>query len=192
MGMFTHTHTKHHHGQCCCWQCSNHLLRYRCWCMRRKAPSMSGWSNDDADVTQEHRRIAEMSTEEKRFVDLVTLDNLSKAYFKPCRRRSRFTVDRLYLGIPRGECFGLLGVNGAGKTTTFKLLTAELLPTFGTAFVAGHSVVDEPRKVYGMKRFILVIIAWRQSRGSSVQRIHVAQVNWACMFICIGLNIICV
>ena len=34
-------------------------------------------------------------------------------------------VDKLTVGVPRGECFGLLGVNGAGKTTTFKMLTGD-------------------------------------------------------------------
>ncbi|KAG7282848.1 hypothetical protein CRUP_020686, partial [Coryphaenoides rupestris] len=42
-------------------------------------------------------------------------------------------VNRVSLGIPAGECFGLLGVNGAGKTTTFKMLTGDVSPTDGTA-----------------------------------------------------------
>lgn len=29
----------------------------------------------------------------------------------------------MWLGIGKGECFGLLGLNGAGKTTTFRILT---------------------------------------------------------------------
>lgn len=32
-------------------------------------------------------------------------------------------VAGVWLGIGRGECFGLLGLNGAGKTTTFRILT---------------------------------------------------------------------
>lgn len=47
-------------------------------------------------------------------------------------------VDRLCLGVPAGECFGLLGVNGAGKTTTFRMLTGELVPTGGDATLAGQ------------------------------------------------------
>ena len=46
-------------------------------------------------------------------------------------------MDGLCLGIPRGECFGLLGVNGAGKTTTFKMLTGDETITSGTAYVGG-------------------------------------------------------
>jgi ABC-2 type transport system ATP-binding protein len=49
--------------------------------------------------------------------------------------------------IERGELFGLLGPNGAGKTTTIKMLITLLLPTAGTARVAGIDVVDDPRAV---------------------------------------------
>jgi ABC-type multidrug transport system ATPase subunit len=38
-------------------------------------------------------------------------------------------VDKISLGIKKGDVFGLLGVNGAGKTTTFKMLTGDVIPT---------------------------------------------------------------
>ena len=49
-------------------------------------------------------------------------------------------VDHLCLGVPLGECFGLLGVNGAGKTTTFKMVTGDELPTSGTASVDSFDI----------------------------------------------------
>ncbi|XP_027825964.2 phospholipid-transporting ATPase ABCA7 isoform X8 [Ovis aries] len=52
-------------------------------------------------------------------------------------------VDRLCLGIPPGECFGLLGVNGAGKTSTFRMVTGDMLPSGGEAILEGHSVAQE-------------------------------------------------
>ena len=48
-----------------------------------------------------------------------------------------FTVDA-------GEVFGLLGPNGAGKSTTIGMLTTTIVPTGGTARLAGHDVVTEP------------------------------------------------
>jgi sodium transport system ATP-binding protein len=42
-----------------------------------------------------------------------------------------------------GKVFGLLGRNGAGKTTTLRMLATILVPTSGTAKVAGHDIVSE-------------------------------------------------
>src|SRR3954453_2744752 len=65
-------------------------------------------------------------------------------------RRERKDVEAVRgvsFAIERGELFGLLGPNGAGKTTTIKMLITLLLPTSGTASVAGHDVVKDVREV---------------------------------------------
>jgi ABC-2 type transport system ATP-binding protein len=46
--------------------------------------------------------------------------------------------------VARGEVFGLLGPNGAGKSTTVGMLTTAILPTAGTARVAGFDVAADP------------------------------------------------
>jgi ABC-2 type transport system ATP-binding protein len=46
--------------------------------------------------------------------------------------------------VAEGEVFGLLGPNGAGKSTTVGMLTTTVLPTGGTARVAGHDVARHP------------------------------------------------
>ena len=56
-------------------------------------------------------------------------------------------VDKLHLEIKQGELFSLLGVNGAGKTTTIKMLTCLTQPTSGEAYVGGHSITKESKKV---------------------------------------------
>ncbi|HET8814474.1 MAG TPA: ATP-binding cassette domain-containing protein, partial [Solirubrobacterales bacterium] len=56
-------------------------------------------------------------------------------------------VNGIDLSVDDGEIYGFLGPNGAGKTTTVRMLTTLLLPTGGTAAVAGHDVVDEARQV---------------------------------------------
>lgn len=56
--------------------------------------------------------------------------------------------------VEKGEVIGLLGPNGAGKTTTMKILTGYLQPTEGTARVAGHDVVEEPRAVQAVLGYL--------------------------------------
>lgn len=56
-------------------------------------------------------------------------------------------VDSIDLDIAKGEVLALLGPNGAGKTTTVRMLTSVLVPTSGSAIVAGYDVVREPGKV---------------------------------------------
>ena len=56
-------------------------------------------------------------------------------------------VDHIYLSVPYGEIFGLLGANGAGKSTVIKMLTTLLPPTSGTAEVGGHDIIQSPGKV---------------------------------------------
>jgi len=46
-----------------------------------------------------------------------------------------------------GEIFGFLGPNGAGKTTTIKILTGQLRPTAGHAWVMGWDVVSQRDKI---------------------------------------------
>ena len=56
-------------------------------------------------------------------------------------------VQQLSLQIPRGQCFGFLGVNGAGKTSTLAMLTGDVMPTAGDAWIGGRSIVSEMQAV---------------------------------------------
>jgi len=56
-------------------------------------------------------------------------------------------LDGLNLAVRRGEIFGLLGPNGAGKTTFAGVLTTRVVPTSGSAFIAGIDVARHPALV---------------------------------------------
>ena len=56
-------------------------------------------------------------------------------------------VDAIDLNISKGEIYGFLGPNGAGKTTLVRMLITLLMPTAGSATVAGYDVVSEANEV---------------------------------------------
>ncbi|XP_019750907.1 uncharacterized protein abca12 [Hippocampus comes] len=93
---------------------------------RKKAPLMLD-DDEDEDVAAERSRVSSGAAG----ADILQVNQLTKIYQH--LNRKIYAVKRLSVGIPAGECFGLLGVNGAGKTTTFKMLTGDVSPTDGTA-----------------------------------------------------------
>ena len=56
-------------------------------------------------------------------------------------------VDQLSFRVRPGEVFGFIGPNGAGKTTSMRILSTLDMPTGGSAWVDGFSVVDDPDRV---------------------------------------------
>lgn len=109
-------------------------------CRDCKSPADAGDShrkNIDDDVAAEEQRVLSGGAND----DLIVLSQLGKVYSNGKR-----AVDSMSLGIPPGQCFGLLGINGAGKTTTMGMLTAEFPPSSGDATLAGYSVANEPEK----------------------------------------------
>jgi ABC-2 type transport system ATP-binding protein len=62
---------------------------------------------------------------------VIVCDGLSKHYGE------FIAVRGLILTVQQGEVFGFLGPNGAGKTTTIRMLMGILVPTSGTAKIAG-------------------------------------------------------
>ncbi len=72
---------------------------------------------------------------------IVEIQGLTKKY------GDLTALNELTLSIEEGAVFGFIGPNGAGKTTTMRILTTLLKPTAGKAWVAGHSVIQDPRAV---------------------------------------------
>ncbi len=58
-----------------------------------------------------------------------------------------FALESLTLKLERGDLFGFIGPNGAGKTTTIRILSTLLSPTWGEAYVCGHSIYTHPREI---------------------------------------------
>ena len=71
----------------------------------------------------------------------IEADNLVKHF------GDTVAVDGVSFSVPEGSVLGLLGPNGAGKTTTVRMMTTLSRPTSGTARVAGHDVLQDPRAV---------------------------------------------
>jgi ABC-2 type transport system ATP-binding protein len=70
---------------------------------------------------------------------VIRTEGLTKVYDTGVK-----AVDHLDLDVHEGEIIGLLGPNGAGKTTTVGMLTTRVIPTEGSATVAGVDVVAHP------------------------------------------------
>ncbi|XP_074842119.1 ATP-binding cassette sub-family A member 13 [Carettochelys insculpta] len=85
--------------------------------------------SEDMDVQMEQKRLFGGRTQN----DILLLYNLRKCYRGFSKRKT--AVKDISLGIPRRECFGLLGANGAGKSTTFKMLTGDITPSGGCAII---------------------------------------------------------
>ena len=72
---------------------------------------------------------------------MIEASRLSKNY------AGRSVIDRVSFSINEGEIVGLLGLNGAGKSTILKMLGCFLLPSGGTATVAGFDVDSDPQQI---------------------------------------------
>ena len=118
------------------------LLEYRVWiyllALRKK--------DNDAVIEEELELDEDVEEERNRVFSSDNADVLKvKNLFKTYRRNGKPAVNCLSFGVPRAQCFGLLGefyletcynfantiinilgVNGAGKTTTFKMLTGKI------------------------------------------------------------------
>uniref|UniRef100_A0A8C5STU4 P-type phospholipid transporter n=1 Tax=Laticauda laticaudata TaxID=8630 RepID=A0A8C5STU4_LATLA len=117
------------------------LIQYRFFIKSRpinaKLPPVN---EEDEDVIRERQRIIGGGGQS----DILEIKELTKRY----RMKQKPAVDRICVGIPPGECFGLLGVNGAGKSSTFKMLTGDTDVTGGDAFLKGNSILSNIEEVH--------------------------------------------
>uniref|UniRef100_A0A667YE17 P-type phospholipid transporter n=1 Tax=Myripristis murdjan TaxID=586833 RepID=A0A667YE17_9TELE len=117
------------------------LIQYKFFCKPRLISGNSlSEEEEDIDVARERERVHQGRADN----DLLKIYNLTKVY--PGKKTP--AVDRVCVGVPAAECFGLLGINGAGKTTTFKMLTGDIPVSGGEAFLNGYSIQTEMQDVH--------------------------------------------
>ncbi len=58
-----------------------------------------------------------------------------------------FAIKSIELDLGEGDLFGFIGPNGAGKTTTMRIIATLLTPSWGEAYVCGHSVHTKPKEI---------------------------------------------
>jgi ABC-2 type transport system ATP-binding protein len=85
------------------------------------------------------------------------------------RKQPVHAVRGVDMTVAAGEIVGFLGPNGAGKTTTLRMLTTLLTPTAGTATIAGHDLLRDPR---GLRRELGYVA---QSGGTDPQALVIEE-----------------
>ena len=69
----------------------------------------------------------------------ICIENATKVYPTPFRRRVIVALRDLNLHIAPGEVYGLLGPNGSGKSTTLKIILGLITPTKGKVTIFGKN-----------------------------------------------------
>ena len=72
---------------------------------------------------------------------MIRTQDLTKAYGE------LRAINNLTLELNEGDLFGYIGPNGSGKTTTMRILATLLQPSWGEAYVCGHSIYTHPKEI---------------------------------------------
>ena len=117
-------------------------------------PSLRQWLFPDPQKTEDPAPEDEDVQAEVRRVDLQRQGGLSTlqdtiliSHLRKVYPPGKTAVRDLSFGVPAGEVFGFLGINGAGKTTTLQILSGDVLPTSGTASMAGYDILSQQPEV---------------------------------------------
>jgi len=144
----------------------------RCMEKMNRMQVKSGAENDEAvqlasgsafgggngkQVTALHREPDARVLEEEKDVKggetkMLTIQGIEKKFIMN-NGGINHAVKGVYLGVEKGEIFGLLGMNGAGKTTLMNAIQGKHVPTDGDCLIDGTSTVndiDAARKKFGI------------------------------------------
>ncbi|MCL2861895.1 MAG: ABC transporter ATP-binding protein [Firmicutes bacterium] len=78
---------------------------------------------------------------------MIEIENLTKKYDK------FVAIENLFLKIPAGSIFGLVGINGAGKSTLLRILAGVFRSDEGSVKIDGEEIFENEKK----KREILYL-----------------------------------
>ena len=70
-----------------------------------------------------------------------------RAFVQPFEKPTIVALSDVSFEVKEGEALALLGANGAGKSTLLRILATLLLPTHGSARIAGHDAARDPSAV---------------------------------------------
>ncbi len=79
---------------------------------------------------------------------MIKTVNLTKKY------DDMYAIKGINLDLSAGDLFGFIGPNGAGKTTTMRIVATLLAPTYGEAYVCGHSIYTHPKEIRRLVGFM--------------------------------------
>ncbi len=72
---------------------------------------------------------------------MIRVQNITHRY------GDRVALSAVTFEVKKGEVFGLLGPNGGGKSSLFRILSTMMVPTGGSAEIAGFDVARDPAAV---------------------------------------------
>ena len=75
-------------------------------------------------------------------MEILSTNNLSKIYSDGTQ-----ALKDINISCKEGQLHCLVGPNGAGKTTLLRILSTQLLPTHGNAYIMGFDILREAEKV---------------------------------------------
>ncbi|NJL36423.1 MAG: ABC transporter ATP-binding protein [Leptolyngbyaceae cyanobacterium SM1_4_3] len=73
---------------------------------------------------------------------VVYLDGVSKVY--PTAAGEIFAARNVTIDVQPGEFYSLLGSSGSGKTTTLRLIGGFEIPEYGSVWIGGEEVTEQP------------------------------------------------
>ncbi|XP_059150337.1 retinal-specific phospholipid-transporting ATPase ABCA4-like [Physella acuta] len=123
------------YAYCCC--CADIYVCFNDYTRIHRARYKKYYANNTA-VQREMVRVLTEKQKGNIEQDIVVFLNMCKKY--RIKHRILTAVENTCLGISPGAIFGFLGNHGSGKTSILKMMTGELMLTYGDIYYSGQSI----------------------------------------------------